>query len=67
MLFLLSDSDSFVDDKLNLLDVGSCYDPFSMYQEFSSVAIDLHPAIEVGIYIYTVHACKISILNLLRI
>lgn len=47
-----------VEGKLNLLDVGSCYDPFSAYSEFSSVAIDLYPAKEVGTHPFVPPICK---------
>jgi len=33
-----------VSEKLLLLDVGSCFDPFSEYEDVYSVAIDLQPA-----------------------
>ncbi|EDO39383.1 predicted protein [Nematostella vectensis] len=35
-----------VDKKFPLLDVGSCYNPFSEFGEFHSVALDLQPATE---------------------
>ncbi|XP_068714696.1 S-adenosylmethionine sensor upstream of mTORC1-like isoform X1 [Montipora foliosa] len=38
-------------EKLHLLDVGSCFNPFSVYHDFYSVAIDLQPAAS------TVHKC----------
>jgi len=31
-------------NKLRLLDVGSCYNPFCAYEEYSTVAVDLCPA-----------------------
>lgn len=31
-------------EKLNFLDVGSCYNPFSKYQQFNVTAIDIAPA-----------------------
>lgn len=34
-------------DKLKLLDVGSCYDPFRSFNEFDTTAIDISPANEV--------------------
>ncbi|GIX67606.1 s-adenosylmethionine sensor upstream of mTORC1 [Caerostris extrusa] len=33
-------------EKLKLLDIGSCYNPFSKFPEFSCTAIDLTPATE---------------------
>lgn len=34
-----------VGNKLKLLDVGSCYNPFSKYEDtFDTIALDLHPA-----------------------
>ena len=33
---------------LRLLDVGSCYNPFSTFEEFEVVAVDIAPAMEVG-------------------
>ena len=33
---------------LKLLDVGSCYNPFSAFEEFEVVAVDIAPAVEVG-------------------
>ena len=33
---------------LQLLDVGSCYNPFKSYKEYNVVAIDIAPATEVG-------------------
>jgi 25S rRNA (adenine2142-N1)-methyltransferase len=33
--------------KIRLLDVGSCYDPFQQFDEFTVVAIDISPAVEV--------------------
>lgn len=32
--------------KIKLLDVGSCYNPFSIYPEYQCLAIDLTPAVE---------------------
>ena len=37
----------FAGRKLVLLDVGSCYNPFSQFDEFSVTAIDIAPAVEV--------------------
>jgi len=37
-----------VSEKLLLLDVGSCFDPFSEYEDVYSVAIDLQPAEKVS-------------------
>ena len=39
---------SFTERQLELLDVGSCYNPFSEFRElFNVTAIDLAPAVEV--------------------
>ncbi|KAA0204053.1 hypothetical protein HAZT_HAZT010678, partial [Hyalella azteca] len=38
-------------ERLRVLDVGSCYDPFSRYPDLDVTALDLHPATE------TVHQC----------
>lgn len=38
----------FAGRKLDLLDVGSCYNPFSHFDKFSVTAIDIAPAIEVS-------------------
>ncbi|GFT00572.1 s-adenosylmethionine sensor upstream of mTORC1 [Nephila pilipes] len=35
-----------MNEKLRLLDIGSCYNPFSKFSEFSCIAIDLTPATE---------------------
>ena len=34
--------------KLNLLDVGSCYNPFQKYKEYDVLAIDIAPATDVS-------------------
>lgn len=34
--------------KWRLLDVGSCYNPFSEYPQFDVTAVDIAPAVEVG-------------------
>lgn len=34
------------DEKIKLLDVGSCYNPFSKFDEFDVTAIDIAPAID---------------------
>ena len=39
---------SISSEKLHLLDVGSCFNPFSVYHDFYSVAIDLQPAASVS-------------------
>lgn len=39
-------STSPCDDKIRLLDVGSCYNPFKQFPEFDSIGIDLCPANE---------------------
>ena len=36
------------DEKILLLDVGSCFNPFSKYDEFYAVGIDISPALEVS-------------------
>ena len=36
-------------EKIHLLDVGSCYDPFEKFADFVTVAIDISPAVEVCI------------------
>lgn len=33
---------------LQLLDVGSCYNPFTPFEQFEVVAVDIAPAVEVG-------------------
>jgi len=33
--------------KIRLLDVGSCYNPFQAFAEFSAVGIDICPAVHV--------------------
>ncbi|XP_035207581.1 S-adenosylmethionine sensor upstream of mTORC1-like isoform X2 [Stegodyphus dumicola] len=43
---ILTDTNEYLDRKLQLLDVGSCYNPFSKFPQFSCVAIDLTPATE---------------------
>ncbi|KAK3103867.1 hypothetical protein FSP39_022514 [Pinctada imbricata] len=45
---------SFAQGKLYLLDVGSCYNPFSEFEEFISIGIDLCPANE------KVHRCDFT-------
>ena len=37
----------FASRKLSLLDVGSCYNPFALFDRFSVTAIDIAPAVEV--------------------
>lgn len=37
---------SFPVEKVNLLDVGSCYNPFKQFTDFEVVAIDIAPAID---------------------
>lgn len=37
---------ALVEGKVRLLDVGSCYNPFSAYSDISALAIDLTPATE---------------------
>lgn len=39
-------STKFPIDKMNLLDVGSCYNPFKQFPEFQVTAIDIAPAID---------------------
>jgi hypothetical protein len=39
--------------KIRLLDVGSCYDPFRQFDDFTVVAIDISPAVEVFQCIYS--------------
>ena len=34
--------------KWHMLDVGSCYNPFTEYHQFEVTAIDIAPAVEVG-------------------
>lgn len=43
----------FLNRQLRLLDVGSCYNPFSDYKEFEVTAIDIAPAVKV-IFLYFV-------------
>jgi len=33
--------------KIRLLDVGSCYNPFQAFAEFSAIGIDICPAVNV--------------------
>lgn len=47
--FLFFRSFPFDDEKILLLDVGSCFNPFSAYDEFYAVGIDISPALEVRI------------------
>lgn len=35
------------EDKIRLLDVGSCYNPFLQFSEFMAIGIDISPAHEV--------------------
>ena len=42
----------FAGRRLALLDVGSCYDPFSQFDEFSVTSIDIAPAVKV-----CMHSC----------
>ncbi|KFM59263.1 hypothetical protein X975_22064, partial [Stegodyphus mimosarum] len=44
--YSLTDTNEYLGRKLQLLDVGSCYNPFSQFPQFSCVAIDLTPATE---------------------
>ncbi|KAF5904027.1 S-adenosylmethionine sensor upstream of mTORC1, partial [Clarias magur] len=37
---------NFQNDKLHLLDVGSCFNPFLRFDEFLTVGIDIVPAVE---------------------
>ena len=39
---------SSVNGKLLLLDVGSCFNPFAVYNNIDPLAIDLQPAISVS-------------------
>ena len=39
---------SSVNGKLRLLDVGSCFNPFAVYNNIDPLAIDLQPAISVS-------------------
>lgn len=34
-------------EKIRLLDVGSCFNPFLKFEEFLTVGIDIVPAVEV--------------------
>jgi len=34
-------------EKISILDVGSCYNPFKEFKEFLAVGLDLCPAVEV--------------------
>ncbi|XP_054708224.1 S-adenosylmethionine sensor upstream of mTORC1-like isoform X2 [Uloborus diversus] len=45
-LYLMPNNYENITRKLKLLDVGSCYNPFSKFSEFSCAAIDLTPATE---------------------
>ena len=40
--------DEFSRRQLQLLDVGSCYNPFKQYQRFEVTAVDIAPATEVS-------------------
>lgn len=35
--------------KWHMLDIGSCYNPFAQYCQFEVTAIDIAPAVEVGL------------------
>ena len=41
---------SMLKDKLLLLDVGSCFNPFKEFEEFCSIPIDISPAIDEVLY-----------------
>ena len=47
---------SSVEDKLLLLDVGSCYNPFSKFEKFIVIPIDISPATEDVFYYDFLHA-----------
>lgn len=47
---------SSVEDKLLLLDVGSCYNPFSKFEKFVVIPIDISPAAEDVFYYDFLHA-----------
>ncbi|MCI4380251.1 hypothetical protein PGIGA_G00237650 [Pangasianodon gigas] len=51
---------SFRNDKLRLLDVGSCFNPFLKFDEFLTVGIDIVPAVE------SVYKCDFLNLQLQR-
>ena len=42
-----------MDEKLLLLDVGSCFSPFAMYEDIYPISIDLQPAVSVSlVFVY---------------
>ena len=45
-----------VTDKLLLLDVGSCFNPFAAYNDIDPLAIDLQPAISVSMTFSLINA-----------
>ena len=47
--------------KIRLLDVGSCYNPFQAFSEFSAVGIDICPAVNVCVCCF----CDITLIIVL--
>lgn len=47
-----------------LLDVGSCYNPFSQWPLFEVTAVDIAPAVEVGTPAYVDHSRWFSIYHI---
>ena len=45
-----------VDEKLLLLDVGSCFNPFAMYEDINPVSIDLQPADSVSLVFVSIYS-----------
>ena len=43
-----------------LLDVGSCYNPFTQWPQFEVTAVDIAPAVEVGITVNQCHWFSIT-------
>jgi len=42
---------------IELLDVGSCYNPFVQFEDLEVLAVDIAPAVEVGIVLMKHHVC----------
>jgi len=42
---------------IKLLDVGSCYNPFVLFEDLEVLAVDIAPAVEVGIALMKHHVC----------
>jgi len=50
--------DYFVNNRsIKLLDVGSCYNPFAHFEDLEVLAVDIAPAVEVGIVLMKHHVC----------